>query len=620
MSARRQLRLLLCELFDAGDLRVFARDWYTAVVPELPEGPIEPSELFARAIEVFERHQAIDATFFERLKKEREGRAADIDAVRAAWEHELAEGGLVSDPGDALAATPRFSPRLKMIVLAILLVVSGAAGGITWVLWPRCPTLAGHIEGVGACEAFVSVAGQGRARVGPDGSFSLPLRCPLPESLDLMLEVASFEEPLERAVPRDEVGHVELRLSPACGGTHAIRGRVSFVGAGPIAGARVDRLGCEASGSSNDSGIFHLGGLSEQCSRPPIQLRVQAPIERQAHRLMYDSQSVAALGSPPFFEIELPRDDAFPEREAPVAIEEVQGQSARFAERPALGADVPATLVPALASIGRLEMVGQTPHAGTGFVAGPALVITSRRVAEALGGTRAGARFSNAQFVLPNETIPLARVRMLHGFWDLAILELAQNAQAPALDLVAARPDPFEGREIALVGYPAPDPSRPSELVQRVFGAGLGVQRIQLGVLAGTGEVSGHEAIVHDVLTMAGQPGSPLLDLETGEVIGIHFAWAADRGSFAAPGWELYADRHLRAMPVAFRSSHRPTPQVESVEPAPPEPSHDEPDVNSSPARPTINLAGRIGPRLEPLRPAPSEVTAERPRPRPIQP
>ncbi|MBZ0115492.1 MAG: hypothetical protein K8H88_00755, partial [Sandaracinaceae bacterium] len=136
MSARRQLRLLLCELFDAGDLRVFARDWYAAVVPELPEGPIEPSELFARAIEVFERHQAIDATFFERLKKEREGRAADIDAVRAAWEHELAEGGLVSDPGDALAATPRFSPRLKMIVLAILLVVSGAAGGITWVLWP----------------------------------------------------------------------------------------------------------------------------------------------------------------------------------------------------------------------------------------------------------------------------------------------------------------------------------------------------------------------------------------------------------------------------------------------------------------------------------------------------
>ena len=69
MAVRQDLRCLLEELFDPGDFRVLLADRYPNASGEMPTGPVEQHEWFAKAIEVLERHGSIDDAFFAELKE-----------------------------------------------------------------------------------------------------------------------------------------------------------------------------------------------------------------------------------------------------------------------------------------------------------------------------------------------------------------------------------------------------------------------------------------------------------------------------------------------------------------------------------------------------------------------
>jgi hypothetical protein len=72
-----------------------------------------------------------------------------------------------------------------------------------------------------------------------------------------------------------------------------------------------------------------------------------------------------------------------------------------------------------------------------------------------------------------------------------------------------------------LIGYPFMQTDIDPELVRHVFGDNLGVKRVQPGyVVAAPGDKRGFD---HDAFTLEGSAGSPVIDLQTGLVVGLHW-------------------------------------------------------------------------------------------------
>lgn len=85
-SRREALHCLLLDLFNEGELRRWIRN---GVSPELAAGlpgeSVSPSDLVDGTIGILERRGLIDGSFFSKLREERSGRGAEIDAVAALW-------------------------------------------------------------------------------------------------------------------------------------------------------------------------------------------------------------------------------------------------------------------------------------------------------------------------------------------------------------------------------------------------------------------------------------------------------------------------------------------------------------------------------------------------------
>ncbi|MDY3558401.1 effector-associated domain EAD1-containing protein [Gemmata sp. JC673] len=87
---------------------------------------------------------------------------------------------------------------------------------------------------------------------------------------------------------------------------------------------------------------------------------------------------------------------------------------------------------------------------------------------------------------------------------------------SPPLRL-SAQP-PAAGRHAAVIGYPAADARMDQTLVRRVFGDVFDVKRVALGQITGVAGAT----VRHDCMTAAGTAGAPIVDLLTGEVVGMH--------------------------------------------------------------------------------------------------
>ena len=191
-----------------------------------------------------------------------------------------------------------------------------------------------------------------------------------------------------------------------------------------------------------------------------------------------------------------------------------------------------AELVP---SVGRIADATGT-HVGTGFVVAPNLVLTNRHVLSLITfGTERLIPGSTINFRselnaadCPDSVVNLVSLETVHADLDLALLRVA-GAPAPLRRYTGLVAD--EAWVVA-VGYPGVVTPTPLYAAS-VFGAvsTLGVRRTSPGTITDSTDCR----LSHDCSTMGGSSGSPLLAIETGEVVGVHYEGRSAYENHAVP-------------------------------------------------------------------------------------
>ena len=223
-----------------------------------------------------------------------------------------------------------------------------------------------------------------------------------------------------------------------------------------------------------------------------------------------------------------------------------------------------------IARAGRVEVDGHPDHAwvGTASLVAPATLMTNRHVAATFcrRGRRRSWTFrpgmsSRIDFLREQDSADALQFEVteaigVHEDHDLALLRiehLADGRPLPEpLSVAGSSPPSVLGREVYLVGYPMSDPTRNEpETIARIFRDVFDVKRLQPGRTVGTS--TARSALEHDCSTLGGNSGSPLVDLETNLVIGLHFGGTYEVGNYAVPLWMLVDDPLLRAGGIDFR-------------------------------------------------------------------
>lgn len=233
----------------------------------------------------------------------------------------------------------------------------------------------------------------------------------------------------------------------------------------------------------------------------------------------------------------------------------------------------------AIACVGRLEIEGH-PYlqwAGAATLVGPYLALTAGHMAQLFATGQAGAEMTlnrdASAFIMAGATtgsraeykLPVTAVRFVHPFFDIALCELGTGETSDTdedselgiplgLTVAADASAASVGRDVAVISFAALDARNEPEAIEKVYGSppltGLYLQPGRIRSL--TEDATGRPAIGHDCSTLAGSAGAPLLDLETGQVLGIHFAGFFGVENYAVPGWQLARDHRVRASAIQF--------------------------------------------------------------------
>jgi hypothetical protein len=237
-----------------------------------------------------------------------------------------------------------------------------------------------------------------------------------------------------------------------------------------------------------------------------------------------------------------------------------------------------------LPSVGRIEAAGlEQGYLGTGFVAGDGLVLTNRHVADKLAvldGSR-GWRFLQErlpvridfgeEYRAPDSPLPAGdgasttfEVEEVLGWldnFDLALLRVAPRSLdgtrtlPPSVPLAPDGSRVREGLRAFLVGYPgrdegSPEPGLMDGLFQRIYY----VKHLQPGKVMYVFQAGeeGRGNLMHDCSTLIGNSGSCLADLETGDVIGLHYSGFHGRFNLAVALWMLRDDPFLKRFDLSW--------------------------------------------------------------------
>lgn len=225
-------------------------------------------------------------------------------------------------------------------------------------------------------------------------------------------------------------------------------------------------------------------------------------------------------------------------------------------------------------AVGRIELPSHPslPYGGTGFAVGSNLLMTNRHVAElfvlGLGvnrlvfipGHSAGIDFLREHGSDASEFLEVKKIPMVHPYWDMALLQVDRLPDGIVpLRLSVRHPEELVDREVAVIGYPAFDPRNDATVQNRVFGGKYYVKRLQPGLLRGRASVSSYQkavdAVTHDASTLGGNSGSCVVDVGSGEVIGLHFAGIYKKENYAVPAFELSRDDKILAAGVEFTTA-----------------------------------------------------------------
>jgi endonuclease G len=236
-------------------------------------------------------------------------------------------------------------------------------------------------------------------------------------------------------------------------------------------------------------------------------------------------------------------------------------------------------LLDAIPAIGRIDFPDHPtlPYGGTGFVVGDGLLMTNRHVAElfasGLGTKRltfhsdfsVGIDFRRERDRTDSEFFDVREVLMIHPYWDMALLAVdgLDGAFHRPLQMSLTDPEDLRGDDIAVIGYPAFDPRNDAEVQNRVFGGIYYVKRLQPGRLNDLARIRSFgksvDAATHDSSTLGGNSGSAVIDIQSGNVVALHFAGRYLEANYAVPAAELARDRRVVDAGVQFAGQPKPT-------------------------------------------------------------
>jgi endonuclease G, mitochondrial len=227
--------------------------------------------------------------------------------------------------------------------------------------------------------------------------------------------------------------------------------------------------------------------------------------------------------------------------------------------------------------IGRVEVPSSPilPYAGTGFVVGQGLIATNRHVAQlfsqGLGLTihyRAGdaAIDFKRQIDAPDDHhtayLSVRAVEMIHPYWDMALLRVHDLPTDRMLRLSLKSPEELLDHNVVVIGYPARDERNDVVLQDRIFNRTYNVKRLQPGVIRARAKIQSFEntvnALTHDASTLGGNSGSAVIEVDTGEVVALHFAGEYLKANYAVPMHELARDSRV-ASRLNFEGTLPPT-------------------------------------------------------------
>jgi len=239
-------------------------------------------------------------------------------------------------------------------------------------------------------------------------------------------------------------------------------------------------------------------------------------------------------------------------------------QEGDFMEPPKAWADLKgarSAIQSVIQRVGRIEITGNPNFdwLGTGFLAGDGTVLTNRHVAQEFSRNAAPNAWTfrapmtasldlKAEFGAEDSIeFAVTEIVGIHDTLDLAVLRVERTSKAGALpDPLAVAADApaagsLVGRRVYAIGYPAWDGRRNDpEPMRRIFSEIYNVKRLQPGELSGAA-LDAFE-ILHDCSTLGGNSGSPVVDLETHRVLGLHFGGRYMEKNHAIPLWTLRAD------------------------------------------------------------------------------
>jgi len=265
-------------------------------------------------------------------------------------------------------------------------------------------------------------------------------------------------------------------------------------------------------------------------------------------------------------------------RNRPVAF--IRGESYDDLDGPWVGLNddiIKRRIASLLPLIGRVEVPSSPilPYAGTGFVVGQGLIATNRHVAQlfsqGLGLTiryRAGdaAIDFKRQVDAPDDDrtayLSVRAVEMIHPYWDMALLRVDDLPTDRMLRLSVKSPEELLDRNVVVIGYPAKDERNDVALQDRIFNRTYNVKRLQPGVIRARAKIQSFEntvnALTHDASTLGGNSGSAVIEVDTGEVVALHFAGEYLKANYAVPMHELARDSRV-ASRLNFEGTLPPT-------------------------------------------------------------
>jgi len=217
-------------------------------------------------------------------------------------------------------------------------------------------------------------------------------------------------------------------------------------------------------------------------------------------------------------------------------------------------------LTRAIKAVGRIEVANHPRFEwlGTGWLISEDVVVTNRHVANEFG-RRNGSGFVFRQGPIGRpmrasidfleefnrlESLEFRLKRILHiegdSGPDIALLQVepakGRNLAAP---IALASRTAQQEQQVAVIGYPAKDSRIPDQqLMQDIFGNVFDKKRLAPGQITR----SQSTGLLHDCSTLGGNSGSVVLDLASGEALGLHFAGRFLEANFAVPA-ALVADR-----------------------------------------------------------------------------